>query len=113
MEGHGHDAAADAEPVPALPAPDRFYTVQVLWDETMADTAARWLAADPARSVVVMAGTGHCHDSAIVARLARRGVGVVRSVRPVVDDGGDAVAAALVEKDNDLLWVMTAAPVAP
>src|SRR6185436_18288144 len=47
------DAAKPAKPPPAEdpaaepPSAERVYTVQVLWDETMADTAARWLAANP------------------------------------------------------------------
>lgn len=52
---------------------ERPYTVQVVWDETMADTAADWLASsgDDAR-VLVIAGLGHCHRSAIPERIARR-----------------------------------------
>ena len=57
-----------------MPSADRIYTVQVIWDETMADTAAKWLAADPDGHVVILAGNGHCHDSAIVNRIKRRGI---------------------------------------
>ncbi len=122
---HGHgsgDTAVDDAPmaptdphagVPGAPPlidqptqPDPIYTVQVIWDETMADGAAAWLKADPARQVVILAGTGHCHDSAIVGRLQRRGITPALSIRPVIDAEG-AVADALVERSNDLLWVMT------
>ncbi|HTV19487.1 MAG TPA: ChaN family lipoprotein [Polyangiaceae bacterium] len=49
------------------------YTVQVVWDETMADTAADWLASsDAGARVLVIAGLGHCHRSAIPERITRR-----------------------------------------
>jgi uncharacterized iron-regulated protein len=49
------------------------YTVQVVWDETMANTASDWLSGsgDGAR-LMVIAGVGHCHHSAIPARITRR-----------------------------------------
>jgi uncharacterized iron-regulated protein len=49
------------------------YTVQVVWDETMADTAADWLTSsgDGAR-LLIIAGLGHCHESAIPSRITRR-----------------------------------------
>ena len=55
------------------PRADDMYAVQVVWDETMADTAARWLSSAGAASrLIVLAGSGHCHQSAIPARLSRR-----------------------------------------
>src|SRR5262249_13806593 len=52
-EANPHDAAKDKDKDkdkqpdmkghPEMPSPDRIYMVQVLWDETMADTAAKWL----------------------------------------------------------------------
>ena len=69
-----------------MPSADRIYTVQVIWDETMADTAAKWLAAQPDGHLVILAGNGHCHDSAIVGRIKRRGIADVVSVRTVIDD---------------------------
>jgi uncharacterized iron-regulated protein len=53
---------------------ERFYTAQVVWDETMADTAARWLErAGPASRMVVVAGNGHVADRfGIPARAHRR-----------------------------------------
>jgi hypothetical protein len=50
-QGHG-GAAAGAE---------RFYTAQVIWDETMAESAAAWLDAEEPRRIVIVAGNGHCH----------------------------------------------------
>jgi uncharacterized iron-regulated protein len=80
----------------AGPSAERIYTAQVLWDETMADVSARWLAANPRGRLVILAGNGHCHDSAIVGRLKRRGVADVVSVRPVVD--GDGKVAEVLAK---------------
>ncbi len=120
MEGmggaHAHSKSADEDApatptnphegdVPEMPSADRIYMVQVIWDETMADVTAKWLAATPNGRAIILAGNGHCHDSAIVKRLERRGVGDVVSVRPVIDaDGG--VADALVKPMNDFVVVL-------
>ena len=50
---------------------ERFYAAQVIWDETMAEGAAAWLD-DARQQVMVIAGNGHCHQSAIPSRVARR-----------------------------------------
>ena len=124
MDAHAHaksddkaaDAPKDAAPTPPEPTPaeiaamtDRFYSVQVLWDETMADTAARWLNApgNGPRSLVIIAGNGHCHDSGIIARLAKRGIANAVSIQPIIDAGDGTLAAALVAPNNDYLFVMT------
>jgi uncharacterized iron-regulated protein len=90
---------------------ERMYAVQVLWDETMADTAARWLTAggnpSPRRQIVILAGTGHCHRVGLVRRLKKRGIERAVSVRPIVQDGGN-VAELLADPENDYLFVMTA-----
>ena len=96
----------DAAPPHAAPPADNIYTVQVLWDETMADVAARWLAANPTGRAILLAGNGHCHDSAIVRRLERRGIGDVVSVRPIIDTEG-RVAEALASPMNDFVFVMS------
>jgi len=88
-----------------MPSPDRIYTAQVLWDETMADGAARWSKATPTGTLVLLAGNGHCHDSAIVNRIKRRGVDKVISIRPVLDVEGN-VAEALAKPVNDYLVVL-------
>lgn len=90
---------------------DRAYSVQVLWDESMAQSAASWLRAPDAgshrRQVVILAGTGHCHESAIVRRIERRGIKNAVSVHPVIDDGEGEVAELLAAPENDYLFVMT------
>ncbi|MBX3159827.1 MAG: ChaN family lipoprotein [Deltaproteobacteria bacterium] len=90
----------------AMPSADRVYTVQVMWDETMADGSAKWLAANPRGHLVILAGNGHCHDHAIVNRIKRRGVGDVISVRPVIDDGEGNVAEVLAKPMNDYVLVL-------
>jgi len=100
------DDAADTE----MPSADRIYTVQVIWDETMADTSAKWLAAHPGGHVVVLAGNGHCHDSAIINRLKRRGIADAISVRGVIDDGAGAVGEALARPINDFVVVLQLPP---
>lgn len=97
------DAAAD----PDAPSADRIYTVQVVWDETMADAVANWLSANPDGHAVILAGTGHCHDSAIVGRIKRRGIADVVSLRTVIDDGQGSVAEVLAKPMNDYVIVLT------
>lgn len=62
--------------------PDRVYAAQVVWDETMAESAARWLGGRlPGRQLVVMAGAGHCRGDAIPKRVRRRAPARAVSVR--------------------------------
>ncbi len=96
-----------------MPSADRIYTVQVVWDETMAATSASWLTANPQGHLVILAGNGHCHDSAIIGRIKRRGVTDVISLRTVIDDGQGAVAEILAKPMNDYLIVLTMPPEAP
>jgi uncharacterized iron-regulated protein len=116
--GHGHGVAPSSDVLPPghppigppadapPPAGERIYAAQVLWDETMADGAARWLAADPRRQLVILAGSGHCHESAIVRRLERRGGGPAISIRPVIDGADGEVADLLARPIHDFLFVM-------
>ena len=92
-----------------MPSAERIYTVQVIWDESMADGTAKWLAATPSGHAVILAGNGHCHDSAIVNRLKRRGITDVISVRPVVDTEGQ-VAESLAKPMNDFIVVLQMPP---
>ena len=103
------DPADAGQPEP-MPSADRIYLVQVIWDETMADTAARYLAAHPDARIVILAGTGHCHDTAIVDRMKRRGIRDVVSVRPVIDDGQGSVAEVLAKPMNDYVVVLELPP---
>jgi uncharacterized iron-regulated protein len=52
---------------------DHFYEAQVVWDESMANNAADWLAARaPSRQLVILAGSAHCRKDAVPERIARR-----------------------------------------
>ena len=52
---------------------ERFTTVQLLWDETMAESGARFLQQHPDHRLVIIAGNGHtAYRNAIPDRLARR-----------------------------------------
>lgn len=52
---------------------DRFFTAQVLWDETMADKIAQTVREQPDQLVVVLAGKGHIEQGyGIPDRVARR-----------------------------------------
>lgn len=52
---------------------ERFLDVQLLWDEGMAERAARYLAEHPTKTLVVLAGTGHVeYGQGIPQRLLRR-----------------------------------------
>jgi uncharacterized iron-regulated protein len=100
------DNQAKSDPPPEMPSADRVYLVQVIWDETMADTTAKWLASHAGDRAVILAGNGHCHDSAIVNRVKRRGIKEVVSIHSVIDDGEGSVASALARPMNDYLVVL-------
>lgn len=52
---------------------DRFYQVQLLWDEAMAARAARYLKENSGRQMVLLAGAGHLdYGAGIPNRLVRR-----------------------------------------
>lgn len=52
---------------------NRFRDVQLTWDETMAQTAAEYLARYPQQSMLIFAGNGHlAYGSGIPKRLLRR-----------------------------------------
>ena len=52
---------------------ENVYVAQTVWDETMADTSARWLESNGRRARLLdFAGGAHCHRSAIPRRISRR-----------------------------------------
>ncbi len=52
---------------------EHFLDVQLLWDEGMAERAARYLEANPGKTLVVLAGAGHVeYGRGIPARVQRR-----------------------------------------
>jgi uncharacterized iron-regulated protein len=79
------DAMGDHPPMGGGADIDDMYAVQVVWDETMAETAAKWLShAGSGSQLILFAGNGHCHESAIPARITRRTNIPVLSVAPVL-----------------------------
>jgi uncharacterized iron-regulated protein len=73
MAGHPHGDGVDM---------DNFYAAQVVWDETMAQNASRWVAERaPSRQLVLLAGSAHCRREAIPARIERREALRVANVR--------------------------------
>jgi len=52
---------------------EHFFSVQLLWDEGMAERAARYLQDHPEKSMVILAGSGHLeYGQGIPKRLSRR-----------------------------------------
>ena len=86
---------------------ENFYAAQVIWDETMAETAHQWAGAAAGRQIVVLAGTGHCHEAAVPARMSRRGTKPAISIQPIIDDGEGGLAEQLAAPENDFLFVMS------
>jgi uncharacterized iron-regulated protein len=66
-------AVFDQHPGQAQKAFDRFMEVQLLWDEGMAERAARYLTDHPGKTLVILAGGGHIeYGQGIPKRLLRR-----------------------------------------
>jgi uncharacterized iron-regulated protein len=79
----------------------RYYTAQVVWDETMAATSNRWLDAHtPTRRLLIIAGQAHCQRSAIPARIERRGprhvAAILLASEPVPQDAQERYDYSLV-----------------
>ena len=52
---------------------ERFFTAQVLWDETMAETIAQFHQANSNYQIIVLAGRGHIiYNYGIPSRVERR-----------------------------------------
>ena len=67
FEQHAHGGHGNSESF------ERFFTAQVLWDETMAERVAQFYRANPDYQVVVLAGKGHViYDYGIPSRVNRR-----------------------------------------
>jgi uncharacterized iron-regulated protein len=77
---------------------ENFVEAQLVWDETMASEAARYLDAHPGRYLVVLAGDGHVTRSGIPARLTR-----ISGAKPVTVLQGETDEAP--RRDSDYLLV--------
>lgn len=78
---------------------DRFYTAQLLWDETMAERVANFVTTQPNYQIVVLAGQAHIvHGHGIPDRVRRR-LGRSKFTQKTVllrQDGE--------EKSTDFIW---------
>jgi len=81
---------------------ERFFEVQLLWDEGMAQRTARFLVEHPESRLVVLAGTGHVIRSGIPARVTRRAPADAVSV---VLQGGSHDSPSVHEEDGDFMLV--------
>ncbi len=92
---------------------EKFYQAQVVWDETMADTASRVLASEggPDR-LVVIAGSGHIERRfGVPERAARRGASPYATILPVVlEELPDGLAPLIQESAADFIWLMSTRP---
>jgi aminopeptidase N len=67
-----------------------FLQAQALWDETMAESVAAYLTANPEARMIIIAGQGHTHKSmAIPPRVARR-LPIRQTVAVNLDPAGEA-----------------------
>jgi uncharacterized iron-regulated protein len=67
------EAGPEAEAAAAQARFERFLTVQLLWDEGMAERAAAYLQEHPEKTLVVLAGSGHLeYGQGIPNRVQRR-----------------------------------------
>ena len=84
---------------------DRFYSAQVLWDETMADTSVEFVRAHPqVDTMVIVAGGAHAHRGfGIPPRIERRLDTDVVTLQPV-SDPKEATMEQLSEA-TDYVWV--------
>jgi len=55
---------------------ENFYQAQLLWDETMADTAAKYVKAHPEKTMVILAGNGHIRYGHGIAKRFERRTGI-------------------------------------
>ena len=88
---------------------DGFYRAQVLWDEAMADRAARAVVDDKAARVVVLAGSGHiAAGRGVPQRIERRLQMPVLTVLPLTVDADsvdDEIRGAVERGEADIIVI--------
>jgi uncharacterized iron-regulated protein len=74
FHGHGNPhGTATQDPEQMQQSFERFFSAQLLWDETMAETVANYHRKHPDQTIVVLAGQGHIiHGWGIPERVVRR-----------------------------------------
>jgi uncharacterized iron-regulated protein len=100
---------------------ERFYTAQVIWEETMSSSVAEWLAANgPNARMVVVVGSGHVADRFGVPARAEKKSGrpyatvVCEVTDPAAEPDADAEPARLDKTYADFTaWFAPSAPPKP
>jgi uncharacterized iron-regulated protein len=97
---------------------DKFYTIQTLWDETMADSAVNFLKPLNGQvQMVIIAGHGHTdHGNGIPLRVKRRLPNDnFKIVVPMTIRGKDPVDIKALQQENlgDFIWLLSAPPEDP
>ena len=69
-----------AMPKKYRPNPEYFYQAQILWDETMANTTAKYLKSHPDTTMIVLAGNGHLEYFVGIPNRVKRRIDVATSV---------------------------------
>jgi uncharacterized iron-regulated protein len=89
---------------------ENIYVAQTVWDETMADTSARWLLETGSSARLLdVAGGAHCHRSAIPRRITRRTPAQpALSVHPVFES--ELAEGAFTPEGYDVLVVLDDSP---
>lgn len=87
----GHPSAPGTDPAAREAAFERFYSAQLIWDESMAQAVSEALAGKSApHRLLVLAGVGHVGPFAMPGRATRRGVSPILTVGPI-EQGEEAL----------------------
>lgn len=86
---------------------ERMYQAMVVWDEVMADHAARWFwRAGPTARLLILAGNGHIDGREGIARRFERRCGIAPLVVVPSEYGGDPIGEERLDPvQADLVWV--------
>jgi uncharacterized iron-regulated protein len=92
---------------------DKFYTIQTLWDETMAETAANFLKPLAGKAqMVILAGHGHTdRGDGIPDRVKRRlPEDTYKIVVPITVSAGESIDVKELQREKlgDFLWLLAA-----
>ena len=103
-----HPAAPGTDPNDRDAAFARFYSAQLVWDESMAESVTRALSTPSApRRLIVLAGTGHVGPHAMPGRVRRRGIGSALTIGPIEPEESKPPTGA---EATDLLYVLQEPP---
>jgi uncharacterized iron-regulated protein len=96
---HHHDGFGNSQ------AFENFFLAQVLWDETMAEKVAEFIAENPDYQVIVLVGEGHIvYDYGIPSRVERRLNSTGLTQYSVLFQSPDEDPIPLTENIADLIW---------